>query len=242
MTRQSKLIFGVLGLAAIAGIAIAGAAWMTRGPDASLVPDMAGPIALTDGRNIWVQRFEVTVADWNDCHDAGDCALWMLVRPDQNAATTPATGISYPDALQYVDWVNHITGGAFRLPTLAEWVHIASSVMPDEPEPLFTDPSLSWASAYLLEADIPRALKPSGSFSTTADGIADLDGSVWEWTKDCYSGTEAAAPGDRCPAYFVAGLHIAAMSFLERDPARGGCAVGVPPAHLGLRLFSDTSS
>lgn len=34
--------------------------------------------------------------------------------------------------------------------------------------------------------------------------------------------------------------HIAAMSFLERDPARGGCAVGVPPAHLKMRLVTDT--
>ncbi|WP_246040484.1 SUMF1/EgtB/PvdO family nonheme iron enzyme [Roseovarius arcticus] len=239
MKRQFKFAIGAIGLAAMTGIAITGAAWITRGPGASLLPDMAGPIALADGRSVWVQHFEVTVADWNVCYDAGGCALWMVVRPDQQVATTPATGISYPDARQYVDWINDATGGAFRLPTVAEWVQIAASVMPEEPEPLFTDPSLSWASAYLIEADIPRALKPSGSFSTTAAGVADLDGSVWEWTQDCYSGTEDSAPGDRCPAFYVAGLHIAAMSFLERDPARGGCAVGVPPAHLGLRLFSD---
>jgi formylglycine-generating enzyme required for sulfatase activity len=93
--------------------------------------------------------------------------------------------------------------------------------------------------AYLLEGNAPRALKPQGSFSESPEGIADLDGSVWEWTRDCYRGVERGGPSDRCPAYFLGGEHVAAMSFLVRDPARGGCAVGTPPAHLGLRLVSD---
>jgi hypothetical protein len=37
----------------------------------------------------------------------------------------------------------------------------------------------------------------------------------------------------------MGGEHVAAMSYLIRNPARGGCAVGTPPAHLGLRLVSD---
>lgn len=241
MTRQKSFPIApvVLGLAVLAGAALTGAAWISRGPDLSAMPDMVGPIDLAEDRSIWVQKYEVTAAEWNACHDAGGCALWMLVRPDQQPATTPATGISYPDARQYVDWINRTTGKSFRLPSVDEWTAVAESVLPEEPDPIFTDPSLSWASAYLLEAEVPRALRPSGSFSTTATGVADLDGSVWEWTQDCYSGTGEPAPSDRCPAFYVAGLHIAAMSFLERDPARGGCAVGVPPAHLGLRLFSD---
>lgn len=229
----------MLGLVIVAGAAIAGAAWLTRGPDLSVMPNMMGPIEVAEGHSVWVQKYEVTAAEWNACHDAGGCALWVLVRPDQQATNTPATGISYPDARQYIDWLNSVTNKSFRLPTVSEWTSVAQNVLPEEPDPIFTDPSLSWASAYLLEADIPRALKPSGSFSTTAKGVADLDGSVWEWTQDCYSGTEVPALGDRCPAFYVAGLHIAAMSYLERDPARGGCAVGVPPAHLGLRLFQD---
>ena len=119
MTRQFKLTIGAIGLAVVTGIAIAGAAWITRGPHASLLPDLAGPIDLADERSVWVQRFEVTVADWNVCYDSGGCALWMVVRPDLHAATTPATGISYPDARQYIDWINGATNGAFRLPTVA---------------------------------------------------------------------------------------------------------------------------
>jgi hypothetical protein len=32
---------------------------------------------------------------------------------------------------------------------------------------------------------------------------------------------------------------MAVIPFLVRDPARGGCAVGAPPAHLGFRLVTD---
>ena len=78
-------------------------------------------------------------------------------------------------------------------------------------------------------------------FSTSAEGIVDLDGSVWEWTQDCYGG-EGGGPIDpkKCAAFFAGGEHVAAIPFLVRDPARGGCAVGSPPAHLGLRLVSET--
>ncbi|MEY8099922.1 formylglycine-generating enzyme family protein, partial [Falsihalocynthiibacter sp. S25ZX9] len=59
-------------------------------------------------------------------------------------------------------------------------------------------------------------------------------------TADCYSGDSGNSDLAKCPAYFVAGEHIAAITIFTRDPARGGCAVGSPPAHLGLRLMTDT--
>ncbi|QJF53089.1 formylglycine-generating enzyme family protein [Roseobacter ponti] len=194
------------------------------------------PITLLSGKEIYAQRFEVTVAEWNTCVAEGGCSLRLRVRAGQDPTTTPATGLSYVDAGEYLAWINRRTGLDFRLPTASEWREMAASVLPEAPDPVFTDPALTWASAYLIEGNAPRALKPRGSFSTSPEGVADLDGSVWEWTQECYSG-EAAA---RCPAFFVGGEHVAAMSYLIRDPARGGCAVGSPPAHLGMRLVSDS--
>lgn len=252
MKRLDKA--SVLGLM-LAGTVVAGAglgvAWMTRGPDSALMPEMmpemvVSPIEVAPGQDLWVQRYEVSVAEWNACHAAGGCAQALTARPDQTEQDTPATSISYMDALEYVSWITGATGHAFRLPSVAEWTALAHEVLPETPDPIFTDPALSWASAYLLEAQVSRALRPRGSFSVTADGIADLDGSVWEWTQDCYAGAgseRGSAPSGTatdCPAAWVAGEHIAAMSVLERDPARGGCAVGTPPVHLGLRLVSDT--
>lgn len=232
-----------VGGAAIAAVVLASVLWAAtwvRGPDtaSAALPVLAEhPIQLPDGRTVHVQKYEVSVAEWNACHDAGACSLELRTRAGFSPETQPATGIHYEDVTQYIAWITATTGHDFRLPTAAEWAFMAQEVLPEQPDPIFTDPSLTWASAYLLEGNAPRGLKPSGGFSTTAEGIADLDGSVWEWTSDCY---DSDIPTERCPAFFVGGEHVAAVPYLERDPARGGCAVGAPPAHLGMRLVSDT--
>lgn len=236
-SRRTSLRLASLGLVSVA---ILGAVLAPRGPDPAFLPDMTDqPVIMADGHAIFVQRHEVTIAEWNRCAAQNACQLHLRAPAHLDPATTPATGLSYLDAQDYIAWINRNTGHAFRLPTLAEWDALAAAVLPDKPAPLFTDPALTWASSYLTEGLAPRLLQQQGSFSTSPDGIADLDGSVWEWTQDCYAGTAEGIDADRCPAFFVGGEHVAAMPFLVRDPARGGCAVGTPPAHLGLRLVTD---
>lgn len=235
---KTSLRFGALVL--VLAVIATGVALLQRDLDPSLNPVMADKgIVLSDGRTLWVQRHEVTIAEWNACAAEKSCALVLRARPDQDPEKTPATGLSYIDVQEYVAWINRRTGRKYRLPTAAEWGQMAASVLPDKPDPIFTDPSLTWASTYLTEGAKPRALKAQGSFSTSPEGIVDLDGSVWEWTMECYDGSASGSDADRCPAFFVGGEHIAAMSYLIRDPARGGCAVGSPPAHLGMRLVAD---
>ena len=41
----------------------------------------------------------------------------------------------------------------------------------------------------------------------------------------------------RCPALFLMGEHKAVVSYLVREPVRGGCGVGAPAANLGMRLI-----
>ncbi|MFD0860527.1 formylglycine-generating enzyme family protein [Roseovarius aquimarinus] len=220
--------------------AIAGGVLSQRAPAHVPLPIMADrPVIMPSGDALYVQRHEVTVAEWNTCNADGTCTLKLRVRPDQDPYLTPATGLSYIDVQEYLGWMKARSGHNYRLPTAAEWQYMAADVLDHAPNPLFTDPSLTWASSYLVEGITPRALRPQGSFSTSPEGIADLDGSVWEWTMECYDGTSGASADDYCPAFFVGGEHLAAMSFLVRDAARGGCAVGTPPAHLGMRLVSD---
>ena len=167
--------------------ALFGAVQYLRGPVSTHpLPDMADvPVVMPDGRAVFVQRHEVTVAEWNACHHGAGCTLLLRTRSGLDPATTPDTGLSHVDASEYVAWINGHTGHNFRLPTAAEWNHMAESVLPEKPEPLFTDPALTWASAYLIKGQAPRALRRQGSFSVSPEGIVDLDGSVWEWTQDC---------------------------------------------------------
>lgn len=197
-------------------------------------------VILPDGAVIYVQKYEVTVAEWNACHADGACSQALTAKGRYAEHEMPATGLSYVDVSEYLAWINEVTGEDFRLPSILEWEFMAAEVLPEEPDPIFIDPELTWAAAYLTVPQTKRTLRPQGTFDTTSQGIVDLNGSVWEWTQDCYAGaSEGQITRDRCPAFFVGGEHVAAMSFLVRDPARGGCAVGAPPAHLGMRLVSD---
>lgn len=239
MSKQSLLI--LLGGVALVAFGI-GAVQMVRGPDRVSVPDIhTAIVVLRNGQRLRVQTREVTVMQWQACHAAGRCTLEL--KGPGKAGDYPATGLSYPDGMEYLRWINANGDTVWRLPTSAEWTELAEEVMPQKPDPIFTDPSLTWASAYLTQADTTgRALRPSGAFSMTSSGIEDLDGNVWEWTQDCYAGASGQGGKTnpaRCPAYIMGGEHEAVMSYLVRDPARGGCAVGAPPAHLGIRLVSD---
>jgi formylglycine-generating enzyme required for sulfatase activity len=239
IAKHSKSLLPGCAVLVVAGLI--GAATLPRGPDYASLPTMAEqPVLMPDGTPLYVQKYEVSVAEWNACHDAGVCTLALRVSGNKSDEEMPATGLSFVDVSQYLGWINGRAGITYRLPTLMEWEYMAAEVLPDAPDPIFTDPELTWASAYLMEPQTKRTLRPRGSFDTTSQGIVDLNGSVWEWTMDCYAGAaEGQIAPDRCPAFFVGGEHVAAMSFLVRDPARGGCAVGTPPAHLGMRLVSD---
>lgn len=212
---------------------------MTSDNDLAPLPEMVAAQLTDTGAQAFVQVHETTIEEWNRCYVQGGCALQL--RPPQNskAQDFPATGINWMDAQDYVRWISHATGHPFRLPTSKEWDKMARDVMPETPDPIFTDPTLTWASAYQLEEGVDRRLRPSGSWATTADGIADLNGNVWEWTQDCYDGATDTTLEMPCAAYVLGGEHRSVVSFLVRDPARGGCAVGAPPAHLGFRLVTD---
>jgi formylglycine-generating enzyme required for sulfatase activity len=225
---------------AVFGAAFGAAFFFDRGPDMAYIPPMANaPVITEDGRTIYVQATEVTIEQWNRCHEDGACELSIRPPQGQDPALYPATGLNWLDVNQYLRWINTASRHPFRLPTAAEWYHMAAPVLPDAPDPLFSDPALRWASGYLIEGLTDRELRPIRSFATTQQGIADLNGSVWEWTQDCYSGSYSDNARASCPAYIVVGEHQAVIPFLVRDPERGGCAVGSPPPHLGMRLVSD---
>ena len=192
-------------------------------------------VTLPAGTELRVAVREVTRREWQACVEAGACAA-LAPKPRTGEPDMPMTGVNHLDVEAYLRWVNAAAATSYRLPTSSEWQVIAADLPVPVSKRIFTDPRLSWAADYGAMKRVSAVLRASGSFGTFANGIADLEGNVWEWTSTC---TLKGAEPDRCPAYVAEGLHEAVVSVFVRDPASGGCAVGAPPANLGFRLVSD---
>ena len=205
--------------------------WPVQKYDGSFRAQML-PVQI-DSHSLFVSRYEVTSTSWLRCYSEGGCT--HKITATTLAGLFPATGVNWQDVNQYLKWANDQAGGGLRLPTLAEWRVIDRALVHAKTPPLFTDPRMAWATNYGQEKTIGGPVQRSGSFSTTPDGIGDLDGNVWEWTASCFRSDF----GILCPAYVAAGEHEATVSIFVRDPASGGCATGTPPTHLGFRLVAD---
>lgn len=192
-----------------------------------------------NGQKLLVARHEVTIAQWQACFEEGGCSYLPKLGFGATGTGFPVTGVNWFDVNEYVTWARQRSGLSLRLPTLAEWNSISHTVKFKRQSKLFSDPRLAWAANYGTTATSSPQLKSSGSFSHTPNGVADLDGNVWEWTATCASNNLRGEAIAHCPAFMAAGEHEAVVSVFIRDPAIGGCASGTPPQHLGLRLVAD---
>ena len=189
------------------------------------------------GNTLFVSPIEVTVAEWQRCVIEKGCN--RRIKEASGSARKPITDVNWFDINEYLKWANARSGGGLRLPTKDEWRWLNRSFEKPKPAPLFTDPRLAWAAEYGQERSPGGPVRASGTYSTTSDGIADLDGNVWEWTMTCASPGFDGNDAGYCPAYVVEGEHESLMSVFVRNPAAGGCATGTPPTYLGFRLVSS---
>jgi len=141
-----------------------------------------------------IGKFEITIAQWNACVDAGGCP-----KPGadaKGAPNTPVRDVSWDDAQQYVKWLSKISGKAYRLPTEAEWEFAARGG---------TSTQFWWGEKMQTgKADCKDCGPPwteqgplaVGSFAANPFGLHDVNGSVWEWVQDCWHTSYKGAPAD----------------------------------------------
>lgn len=208
-------------------------------------PLLTGPVE----RPFSIMRRQVTRGDYAACVAAGACKALT----GGGAADLPATGLNWHDATAYAAWRTAVTGAYWRLPTDREWAIAAGSRYRDDaPAPNTTedgDPAQRWLAAYAEAArergERDTAVHSGGHFGRNENGLDDVAGTVWEWTSTCFSrqrldpATGQSATIENCGVRVTAGAHRAYMQTFFRDPKAGGCSVGVPPSHLGLRLVRD---
>ncbi len=203
---------------------------------------------VTFNRGFEMMKYQVSVADYGACVDDGACEA-----PDggRQAADAPVTGVSYRDATAYAAWLSQKTGQNWRLPTDREWAFAAAERLADDALGLPQDsanPATRWLARYSAEAGTKAGdsePKQLGYFGLNSKGLADVAGNVWDWTTTCYQRATVDQNGkivrstENCGVRVLGGRHRSYMSHFIRDGKSGGCAAGLAPDNLGIRLIRE---
>jgi formylglycine-generating enzyme required for sulfatase activity len=140
----------------------------------------------------WIDKTEVTNAQYQKCVEAGACGEpYYANRTDLSAPGQPVVGVNWFQVEAYCKWA-----GA-RLPTEAEWEKAARG--PD-------GRIYPWGNSkpdctkLNYQGCVGRP-KPVGSYPTGASpyGVLDMGGNVSEWVADWYAKDYYARSPDRSP-------------------------------------------
>jgi formylglycine-generating enzyme required for sulfatase activity len=163
--------------------------------DPEAYPDES-PVHQVTLRAFRIRRYPVTVQEFAEFVAAGgygEESYWAaggfgkFTQPDewdpqQQRPSRPVVGVSWFEAAAYCAWA----GG--RLPTEAEWERVArgpaSARYPWGPGPKLDGTRANYDCGKGQAGETtPVGLYPLG---TSAEGVTDLLGNVWEWTADWY--------------------------------------------------------
>ena len=155
-----------------------------------------GPVRTVElPRHFALARYETTFAEWDACVAAGACRAGVSdigLGRDRR----PVILVTWRDAKDYADWLAHVAGKAYRLPSEAEWEYAARAG---------SGTRFPWGDevgrghANCEECGVPwedPRTAPVGSFPANPFGIHDMVGNVYEWVADCGRDSYEGAPSD----------------------------------------------
>ena len=149
---------------------------------------------VTIGAPFAIGKYEVTVDQWNACVAANAC---QKLTPESNTnKAAPARDLSWDDAQQYVKWLSKTTGKPYRLPTEAEWEYADRG---GTTTAYWWGEQMRKGNANCKDCGDPwhkEGPETAGSFAPNPLGLYDMNGSVWEWTADCWHNSYQGAPTD----------------------------------------------
>ena len=151
----------------------------------------------------WVDKYEVSNADYRECFIAGVCEPAVLHedRPqDFNKPHQPVVFVSWEDAQTYCSW----RGG--KLPTEWQWEAAAQG------ERL--------GGAYFRQPYDKGFPEDRGKFTANSNGLYDMMGNAYEWTLDWYESTGGTGKNKvvRGGSWNSAGHFLRISDRVKKDP------------------------
>lgn len=150
---------------------------------------------VTISKAFFMQTTEVTLAQWRQLMGKG---LFGIFKRRKGAPQQPVTRICFHDVSAFIQKLNALGEGRYRLPTEAEWEYAAragTQTVYSWGDKITCDKAMfankrgrfdncaAYAKSRGLPLDGPAPVK---SFAPNPWGLYDMHGNVWEWTKDWY--------------------------------------------------------
>lgn len=126
-------------------------------------------------RPIYMGRFPVTQAEWQRI--MGDNPSW-----NSGCGSCPVEQVSYLDVLNFLEKLNAMDRGTYRLPTEAEWEYAARAGTTGTYS-FGDDPSQLGAYGWFFR-NVDSGAQPVGQKRPNPWGLYDMHGNVWEWVRD----------------------------------------------------------
>ncbi|MBL4869910.1 MAG: SUMF1/EgtB/PvdO family nonheme iron enzyme [Robiginitomaculum sp.] len=140
-----------------------------------------------------VSKYEITFDQWTACVKDAGCR-YMPSDNDWGKGRQPVISVSWSDTLQYINWLNGITGKQYRLLSEAEWEYIARAGSATK---YFWGNSVGSDRANCANCGSEwdeEQPAPVGSFAANKFGVYDMHGNVYEWVQDCWHKDYNGAP------------------------------------------------
>lgn len=135
------------------------------------------PVHKVTVEGFYISKFEVTQN------------LWVAIVGENHSYwkgdSLPMINVSYNNCKMFIDKLNALTGGEYRLPTEAEWEYAAKGGL--HSERLLYSGSNDVDSVAWYYDNSSEKIHKVGMKRPNALGIYDMSGNVWEWCEDWYS-------------------------------------------------------